>query len=84
MGPVIAEDARQKIAALPEVERAKVHIVWDPIWNPRMISDGGAARASGWSRPSEPARLRPCTVSSEQPSASSAGVSQLGRAMTPG
>jgi probable FeS assembly SUF system protein SufT len=41
MGPVIAEDARQKIAALPTVERAKVHIVWDPIWNPRMISDAG-------------------------------------------
>ena len=41
MGPVIAEDARQKIAALPNVERAKVHIVWDPIWNPRMISEAG-------------------------------------------
>jgi len=41
MGPVIAEDARQKIAALPTVERAKVHIVWDPVWNPRMISEAG-------------------------------------------
>jgi probable FeS assembly SUF system protein SufT len=41
MGPVIAEDARKKIAALPSVERAKVHIVWDPIWNPRMISEAG-------------------------------------------
>ncbi len=41
MGPVIAEDARQRIAALPAVERAKVHIVWDPIWNPRMISEEG-------------------------------------------
>jgi probable FeS assembly SUF system protein SufT len=41
MGPVIAEDARQKIAALPSVEAAKVHIVWDPVWNPRMISDVG-------------------------------------------
>jgi probable FeS assembly SUF system protein SufT len=41
MGPVIAEDARRKIAALPSVERAKVHIVWDPIWNPRMISEAG-------------------------------------------
>jgi probable FeS assembly SUF system protein SufT len=41
MGPVIAEDARQKIAALPNVERAKVHIVWDPVWNPRMISEAG-------------------------------------------
>ncbi len=41
MGPVIAEDARQKIAALPSVESAKVHIVWDPVWNPEMISEAG-------------------------------------------
>lgn len=41
MGPVIAEDARQKIAALPEVEEAKVHIVWDPVWAPQMISAEG-------------------------------------------
>jgi probable FeS assembly SUF system protein SufT len=41
MGPVIAEDARQKIARLPDVESAKVHIVWDPQWTPQMISDTG-------------------------------------------
>lgn len=41
MGPVIAEDARQKIAALPTVENAKVHIVWDPQWTPQMISSEG-------------------------------------------
>lgn len=41
MGPVIAEDARLKIAALPTVERAKVHIVWDPQWTPQMISEFG-------------------------------------------
>jgi probable FeS assembly SUF system protein SufT len=41
MGPVIAEDARQKIAALPTVEAAKVHIVWDPQWTPQMISAQG-------------------------------------------
>ena len=41
MGPVIAEDARQKIAALPTVESAKVHIVWDPQWTPQMISEEG-------------------------------------------
>ena len=41
MGPVIAEDARQKIASLPTVEAAKVHIVWDPIWTPQMISPEG-------------------------------------------
>jgi probable FeS assembly SUF system protein SufT len=44
MGPVIAEDARQKIAALPTVEEAKVYIVWDPIWTPQMISPEGRKR----------------------------------------
>jgi len=41
MGPVIAEDARIKIQALPTVESARVHIVWDPIWTPHMISPEG-------------------------------------------
>jgi metal-sulfur cluster biosynthetic enzyme len=41
MGPTIAEDARQKIAALPNVSEAKVHIVWDPLWTPQMISPEG-------------------------------------------
>jgi probable FeS assembly SUF system protein SufT len=41
MGPTIAEDARLKIAALPAVGAAKVHIVWDPIWAPQMISPEG-------------------------------------------
>jgi probable FeS assembly SUF system protein SufT len=41
MGPVIAEDARIKIAALPKVDAAKVHIVWDPQWTPQMISAEG-------------------------------------------
>jgi probable FeS assembly SUF system protein SufT len=41
MGPVIAEDARQKIAALPTVKAVNVHIVWDPIWTPQMISPEG-------------------------------------------
>ncbi len=41
MGPVIANDARGKIAALPGVAAAKVHIVWDPVWSPQMISPAG-------------------------------------------
>ncbi len=41
MGPTIAADARQKIAALPTVEHAAVHIVWDPQWTPQMISAEG-------------------------------------------
>lgn len=41
MGPVIAEDARAKIARLPGVAEAKVYIVWDPVWTPQMISPEG-------------------------------------------
>jgi len=41
MGPVIADDAKQRILALGEVESADVDIVWDPPWNPRMISEEG-------------------------------------------
>jgi probable FeS assembly SUF system protein SufT len=41
MGPVIAEDARQRVAALPSVKEAKVYIVWDPQWTPQMISEAG-------------------------------------------
>jgi probable FeS assembly SUF system protein SufT len=41
MGPVIAADAKSKIESLAGVESAEVVIVWDPIWNPRMISEAG-------------------------------------------
>lgn len=41
MGPVIAEDARTRIVMLDEVSDATVDIVWDPVWNPQMISEEG-------------------------------------------
>jgi len=41
MGPVIAADAQARLEALPGVEAAEVAIVWDPVWNPRMISEAG-------------------------------------------
>lgn len=41
MGPVIAEEARGKIARLPTVTAARVYIVWDPQWTPQMISTTG-------------------------------------------
>jgi probable FeS assembly SUF system protein SufT len=44
MGPVIADDARGRIEAVPGVEAAKVEIVWDPPWNPHMISAEGRAK----------------------------------------
>jgi len=41
MGPVIAEDARQKILEVPGVSDATVDIVWDPPWNQDMITEEG-------------------------------------------
>lgn len=41
MGVYIAQDARQKLLALPEVEEADVELVWDPPWSPHMISAAG-------------------------------------------
>lgn len=41
MGPTIANDAKEKIEALPAVRRAEVEIVWDPQWTPHMISEEG-------------------------------------------
>jgi metal-sulfur cluster biosynthetic enzyme len=41
MGPVIAEDAKNKLLNVPGVKTAEVSIVWDPAWNPRMISPAG-------------------------------------------
>lgn len=41
MGPVIADDARTRIESLPQVESAKVDIVWEPVWSPQMISEEG-------------------------------------------
>lgn len=39
MGAMIAADARQKILALEGVIDATVDLVWDPPWNPSMISE---------------------------------------------
>lgn len=41
MGPAIAADAKEKIKSLPSVESVEVAIVWDPVWNPMMISEEG-------------------------------------------
>ncbi|MBK9137460.1 MAG: putative Fe-S cluster assembly protein SufT [Verrucomicrobia bacterium] len=44
MGPVIAQNARDRIAALPGVASATVEMVWDPPWHPSMISPEGKRR----------------------------------------
>tara|TARA_B100000315_G_C14383252_1_gene498463 strand:+ start:456 stop:758 length:303 start_codon:yes stop_codon:yes gene_type:complete len=39
MARQIALDAKQKILETPGVKDAKVTVVWDPPWNPTMMSD---------------------------------------------
>jgi probable FeS assembly SUF system protein SufT len=41
MGAAIAADAEDKIRSLEGVSDALVEVVWDPPWNPRMISEEG-------------------------------------------
>jgi probable FeS assembly SUF system protein SufT len=41
MGPVLAQEAKAKIEALPGVDEAIVDLVWDPPWNQAMISEVG-------------------------------------------
>jgi probable FeS assembly SUF system protein SufT len=41
MGPVLAQEAKAKIEALPGVDEADVELVWDPPWNQAMISETG-------------------------------------------
>lgn len=44
MGTFIANDARQKILALDGVGDATVDLVWDPPWDPGMMSEEAKQR----------------------------------------
>lgn len=44
MGPAIAADAQSKMEALNGVDSAEVEVVWEPQWNPSMISEAGKAK----------------------------------------
>jgi probable FeS assembly SUF system protein SufT len=44
MGPSIAMDAQRRIEGLSGVGEAEVRVVWDPLWNPNMISPEGRAK----------------------------------------
>jgi len=47
MGPMIAEDVRNKMMTVPGIKEAKVDLTFDPPWTPdKMSSD--AKRQLGW------------------------------------
>jgi metal-sulfur cluster biosynthetic enzyme len=39
MGGMIASQAQQRILTLPDVKEATVDLVWDPPWDPSMMSE---------------------------------------------
>ena len=39
MGPVLVEDVQRKIEALNDVAKAHIELVFDPPWNPEMMSE---------------------------------------------
>ena len=39
MGPVIVQDVKQKLLAIPEVHSVTVELVFDPPWDRSMMSD---------------------------------------------
>jgi probable FeS assembly SUF system protein SufT len=39
MGPIIAEDARQKVLSLPEINEVEIEMVFDPPWDRSMMSE---------------------------------------------
>ena len=41
MGPYIAQQAEWRIAEMEDVEDVRVNLVWDPPWNPDMITEDG-------------------------------------------
>jgi probable FeS assembly SUF system protein SufT len=44
MGGSISSDAQEKLICLEGVSDAKVEVVWEPAWNPQMISEAGRER----------------------------------------
>ena len=44
MGYAISMDAQSRIESLPGISEADVQVVWDPPWDPQMISSEGRAK----------------------------------------
>ena len=39
MGPIITDEAKQKVQGIPGVIKVEVELVWEPLWNRKMISE---------------------------------------------
>ena len=47
MAQMIANAARERVKKIPGVEDAEVRIVWEPQWNPSMMSEAAKVKL-GW------------------------------------
>jgi len=47
MHSYIAQDAARRLQEIPGVKKATVKVVWDPPWNPQMMTEAGK-KALGW------------------------------------
>jgi len=47
VAPQVMGDARERLLSVPGVEKVDVTLVWDPLWNPDMMSDA-AKEELGW------------------------------------
>jgi probable FeS assembly SUF system protein SufT len=41
MGPIITDEAKQKVQGIPGVIEVEVELVWEPLWNRNMMSEAG-------------------------------------------
>ena len=48
MGPVLANDVRSKVVALPKIHDADVQVVWDPVWDRSMMSEAAKLQLGIW------------------------------------
>ena len=39
MGPVLANDVKTKVEALPGVKNADIEVVFDPVWDRSMMTE---------------------------------------------
>lgn len=39
MGPIITDEAKQKVQGIPGVMEVSVELVWEPLWNREMMSE---------------------------------------------
>lgn len=48
VAPQVMAEAQDKLLSVPGVEKVNIKFVWDPLWNPEMMSDE-AKDQLGWS-----------------------------------